>query len=202
MKETALWPTIPCIESCLPQVSSKLDVNTNRRVLECCCAVSISPPQGNNFNLLASSILTLICSNFAAWEDVYSRWKVATESFLTTEEEQRKRGVVKTEKTPAEVQQWQNYLGFLVGLSGVTLNRDTTVKVPLEDPKKRTKGTISTEKTVKVIDSFIIELMELLVVDNLLVRETVMNLVGSSLSPASYCIFFAQILSGCYLIRT
>jgi hypothetical protein len=87
---------------------------------------------------------------------------------------------------PLQIQQWQNYLGFLVGLSGVTLNRETTVKIT-EDPKKsRNKGSVSTEKTVKLTDSFIIELLELLVCDNALVRETVMSLTGTSLSPASY----------------
>lgn len=76
-------------------------------------------------------------------------------------------------------------MGFLVGLSGVTLNRETTVKVP-EDPKKRNKVAVSSEKTVKLTDSFIIELLDLLVCDSAFVRETVMSLTGSSLSPASY----------------
>ena len=60
------------------------------------------------------------------------------------------------------------------------------MKVTAEDPKKRSKGPVSTEKTVKLTDSFIIELLELLVCDNAFVRETVMSLTGTSLSPASY----------------
>ncbi len=68
----------------------------------------------------------------------------------------------------------------------MTLNRETTVKVVEETTKKRKGTNLNTEKTVKVIDGFIMELLDLLVCDNAFVRETVMSLTGTSLSPLSY----------------
>jgi deoxyribodipyrimidine photolyase-like uncharacterized protein len=41
---------------------------------------------------------------------------------------------------------------------------------------------------VKVIDAFIDQLLELIVTPNDYVRETTTELVGSTLSPATYCI--------------
>jgi hypothetical protein len=78
-------------------------------------------------------------------------------------------------------------LGFLLGLSGVTLNMETTKKV-VEDSKRKRKG-VNTEKTVKVIDIFVDEILELLVCENPFIREVVMNFTGTSLSPTSYRIF-------------
>jgi hypothetical protein len=68
-----------------------------------------------------------------------------------------------------------------MALSGVTLNKEI-IKPP--DPRK--KG--SKEEKIKVIDSFIDEIVELLTVENKNVRSEIMNLTGTSISPASYCL--------------
>ncbi|KYR01829.1 hypothetical protein DLAC_01846 [Tieghemostelium lacteum] len=144
--------------------------------------------------------------NFAAWEDVYSRWNSLTPVLLLNDDAERNKKpqssssatAVKVDKSPAEVkQEWHNTLGFLCGLSAITFNKETTVRVNLQQSQERllrpgllNKKNVQTEKTVKVIDSFMDELMDLVVSDNAFIRETAMSLIGTGLSPASYsCLF-------------
>eukprot|EP01132_Coremiostelium_polycephalum_P003622 gene3622-4511_t len=157
--------------------------------------------------------------NFAAWEDVYSRWTNLTPILLQNDEIDRNKKINSSsnfnalkpssssssslssvvDKTPSEVkQEWHNTLGFLCGLSGVTFNKETTVKVQSSAGNNsrnftNKKNIITAEKTVKVIDSFMDELMELIVSDNAFIRETAMSLIGTGLSPASYSFLFRHL---------
>lgn len=67
-------------------------------------------------------------------------------------------------------------------MAAVCLNKEITA-VP--DPKTKTKAPVP-EKKVKVIDSFIEELLDLVVAENKYVRETVMSLTGTSISHTVY----------------
>ncbi|KAF2077194.1 hypothetical protein CYY_001515 [Polysphondylium violaceum] len=152
--------------------------------------------------------------NFAAWEDVYSRWNALTPVLLYNDEFNnnnkkvsssnaipRPSTLIAMDKTPTDVkQEWHNALGFLCGLSAITFNKETTVKVSTQlgensklRPNLLQKKPTSFEKTVKVIDSFMDELMELIVSDNAFIRETAMSLIGTGLSPASYSYLFRHL---------
>jgi hypothetical protein len=57
------------------------------------------------------------------------------------------------------------------------------------DPKNKSKG--PQEKTVKIIDTFVEELLDMLVSDSKYVRESIMSLTGTGLSPTVYCILLS-----------
>jgi hypothetical protein len=91
--------------------------------------------------------------------------------------------------------EWRNFTGFLTALCGVCLNKEVAMKgrsflilsntweVPV-DPKSKNKK--ETDKIVKVIDSFIEELLDLLVAENKYVREAIMSVTGTSISHVAY----------------
>eukprot|EP01133_Synstelium_polycarpum_P017457 gene17457-20830_t len=137
--------------------------------------------------------------NFAAWEEVYTRWCALTPLLVTNDETDKNKSKVNSvafkSPTPAldgrDVrQEWYNTLGFLCSLSGVTLNK-LTVKVADKIRNLKSKGL--QERTVKVIDSFMDEIMDLIVSDTPFIREASMSLTGTALSPSAYAVLFRHL---------
>ncbi|EGG19811.1 neurofibromin [Cavenderia fasciculata] len=159
---------------------------------------------------LLRRIETPTTGNFAAWEEVYTRWCQLTPVLMTTgiEDMDKQRKITTsgnitktsspiTDKSPAEIkQEWHNTMGFLVALSGVTLNKETTVRAAPEKDNRRVllgaKKNVQ-ERTIKVIDSFVEELMDLVVSDNAFIRETTMSLSGTGMSPSVYAVLFRHL---------
>ncbi|KAI8983424.1 hypothetical protein BDB01DRAFT_790689 [Pilobolus umbonatus] len=92
--------------------------------------------------------------------------------------------------------EWQNYAGFLAALGGVCLMKDSSYLV---SDKNRHSDislinqakylSVSTE-SLNMIDKFIMEMVDLLLSDNVIVREWVREILGNDLSPALYHIMF------------
>jgi len=151
---------------------------------------------------LLRRVQTHTAGNFGAWEEVYHRWCVHTQLLLSTEEEGRgevqplsgrgrKQGLSEVRDVDMNevLQEWSNCTGFLAALSGICLK----VERPLESVSK---GRIVNEKNfVVVVDAFVDQLLELVVCDNVNIRESVKMVVGSALSPAAYPSLFRHLMA-------
>lgn len=83
---------------------------------------------------------------------------------------------------PELLVEWNHFSGFLCAAAGVCVSQE---RVVVEQSRKG-----ATETKVKIIDAFIDELLELLVSNIDVVRETTTELLGSTLSPAAYSVLF------------
>eukprot|EP01119_Soliformovum_irregulare_P019017 TRINITY_DN5943_c0_g1_i1.p1 TRINITY_DN5943_c0_g1~~TRINITY_DN5943_c0_g1_i1.p1 ORF type:complete len:2529 (-),score=855.67 TRINITY_DN5943_c0_g1_i1:42-7628(-) len=147
--------------------------------------------------------------NFGAWQQVYDRWDKLTKTVLTYEEEQdipatnptlglrkqtsRKEIDPLTKQAQDKIkddtrEEWKNYTGFLVALSGVCLHQEQVIKAP-----DKLKGKKEVEQTVKIIESFIDQLLDYLVSDNKYVRETVMAVTGTTTTHIVYPVLIRRI---------
>ncbi|GAM17779.1 hypothetical protein SAMD00019534_009540 [Acytostelium subglobosum LB1] len=132
--------------------------------------------------------------NYAAWEEVYQRWTALTPMLIANEDMERAKKQTSVIFKPADKsvmeikQEWHNSLGFLCSMSGITLNKETTVKV--QDSSKIRQKKTQHERTAKVIASFLDEIIELIVHESAFMRESSVLLVGTGLSPASYAWLF------------
>ncbi|KAI9323567.1 hypothetical protein BX666DRAFT_2016762 [Dichotomocladium elegans] len=111
--------------------------------------------------------------------------------------------------------EWQNYSGFLAALGGVCLMVDsapspgptpssptspTPTKARLDQPSPYRRIAAPTESAV-MVEKFVMEMVELLVCDNVIVREWVREILGTDLSPALYPILFRHLentLASCF----
>ncbi|KAI9261580.1 hypothetical protein BDA99DRAFT_547292 [Phascolomyces articulosus] len=114
--------------------------------------------------------------------------------------------------------EWQNYAGFLASLGGVCLMADssttspsspTSPAIPKNNMGRPTAGTASgtTASTAEspyrrisaptesaaMVDKFVMEMVELLICDNVIVREWVREILGTDLSPTLYPIMFRHL---------
>jgi neurofibromin 1 len=158
--------------------------------------------------------------NLAAWEEVYKRWK-ALKSVATRSPEEapvdffepvvkKKNNFFKSNHTPTqgsavvqqdnreELVEWQNYTGFLCSLGGCCAIDDS--KNPNHDSGKDHGNGQDTMKSKQIgndsssmVNRFISEMVELLLCDNALARETVKELLGSELSPILYGALFRHL---------
>ncbi|KAI7870568.1 hypothetical protein BDF14DRAFT_1771252 [Spinellus fusiger] len=117
--------------------------------------------------------------------------------------------------------EWQNYSGFLASLGGVCLMASDTQSTNSSSMSLSTstspkadhfftdsthsshssqKFSVSTE-SFTMVDTFLMEIVELLVCDNVIVREWVQEILGSDLSPTLYPVMFQHLenmLKACF----
>ncbi|KAI8066538.1 hypothetical protein BC940DRAFT_368136 [Gongronella butleri] len=106
--------------------------------------------------------------------------------------------------------EWQNYAGFLASLGGICLMADALPSSP-SSPGPRSFSDInstghhshlsSPSESAVMVEKFIMDMVELLFCDNVIVREWVMDILGTDLSPALYPIMFRHlenVLSKCF----
>ena len=140
-------------------------------------------------------------ATFAAWEEVYRRWCSLTVSLIGEEEVQREVSsrpgkrernyevVKEKEKDQTEVlQEWLNCTGFLAALSGLFMEVEKPLKVFSQGRLVQSKG------SVNIIETFLDQLLEHLVADNINLRESVKLVLGSALAPAAYSTLFRHLL--------
>jgi neurofibromin 1 len=94
--------------------------------------------------------------------------------------------------------EWQNYAGFLAALGGICLMADAGSATPsspvsssrsgLSDPTHR-RISAPTESS-SMVNRFVIDMVDLLLCDNIVVREWVKEILGTDLSPALYPMLF------------
>ncbi|CAO3589215.1 unnamed protein product [Absidia cylindrospora] len=159
--------------------------------------------------------------NLAAWEEVYKRWKELTKFIRqledtgmdsnpsTKERPFRKRLEMDDEKST----EWQNYTGFLTSLGVCCLTDD--VEIVTMDTGGRfsevtthsgTNGSVgsgggggrrmsASSDPSRMVDRFMAEITDLLVSDNVFIREGVKDALGNDLSPALYAMLFRHLTS-------
>jgi neurofibromin 1 len=93
--------------------------------------------------------------------------------------------------------EWQNYAGFLAALGGICLMADTVPSTPTSPIASRTNYSDSTLRRISaptessaMVNRFVIDMVDLLLCDNVIVREWVKEILGTDLSPALYPMLF------------
>ncbi|KAI9318553.1 hypothetical protein BX666DRAFT_1511999 [Dichotomocladium elegans] len=158
--------------------------------------------------------------SLAAWEEVWKRWKILTQMVNRQPEEAatensapepvpvaKKGGKSKganVQQVPArpvlpsatkiefdEEKQtlWQNYTGFLASLGGCWLTSDYDINSG--DLRRRS----APSEPPSLVDTFVGEMTNLLISDNIFIREGVKETLGSDLSVALYAILFRHLES-------
>ncbi|KAF7730429.1 Ras GTPase activating protein ira2 [Apophysomyces ossiformis] len=158
--------------------------------------------------------------NLAAWEEGWKRWKTLTQIVSRYGEElpeeftklpattRYDKGRVNTGKITTsggqsriEVDEeknteWENLTGFLVALGGCCVTDgpgyDTNA-----DSKRTMAGdsrrTPTPSEPAAMVDRFVMEITELLISENVFVREGVKDILGNDLSPALYSSLFRHL---------
>lgn len=94
--------------------------------------------------------------------------------------------------------EWQNYAGFLAALGGICLMADTTPTTPTSPATPRggfneqsafRRISAPTESSA-MVNKFVVDMVDLLLCDNIIVREWVKEILGTDLSPALYPMLF------------
>ncbi|OZJ03142.1 hypothetical protein BZG36_04650, partial [Bifiguratus adelaidae] len=103
------------------------------------------------------------------------------------------------------IAEWQNYTGFLAALGGCCLSADanaehvSNVSSTSTLVSGNTNSSVETSKRRSVpqpydpthmVDKFVAEMVDLLVSDNVVVREVVKEILGTDLSPGLYALLF------------
>lgn len=98
--------------------------------------------------------------------------------------------------------EWQNYAGFLAALGGVCLMTDNSSSGKLRLNETNSNRHISAPiESAVMVDTFLLEMVDLLACDNMIVREWVKEILGNDLAPALYHIMFRHlelIVSKCF----
>ncbi|KAG9288022.1 hypothetical protein G9A89_017617 [Geosiphon pyriformis] len=143
--------------------------------------------------------------NLAAWEEAWKRWKLLTSMIIrptddSTSDETRKRGIISTLSrinssnvahiTEAQITEWHNYTGFLSALGGCCV-RDNQ-KSPSGTNSDRNPSTVHHNSNYHaMVETFISEMVHLLVCDSMYVRDIVKETLGADMSPRLYVILFS-----------
>ncbi|KAI8390971.1 uncharacterized protein BYT42DRAFT_508674 [Radiomyces spectabilis] len=92
--------------------------------------------------------------------------------------------------------EWQNYAGFLAALGGICLMADGPPTSPTSprhtDPAQHRRISAPSESAT-MVEKFVAEMVDLLLCDNIIVREWVKEILGTDLSPALFPILFRQL---------
>ncbi|KAI8373844.1 hypothetical protein BD560DRAFT_393755 [Blakeslea trispora] len=97
-----------------------------------------------------------------------------------------------------KISEWQNYAGFLAALGGICLLADAAPSTPtspatprggFHDPSAFRRVSAPTESSA-MVNKFVVDMVDLLLCDNVIVREWVKEILGTDLSPALYPMLF------------
>jgi neurofibromin 1 len=119
--------------------------------------------------------------------------------------------VARIETDDEKQTEWQNYTGFLAALGGSRLMNDLDDDMS-DDGKRRgasdrmsiSSATSSMSNPFSLADRFVREMVELLTSENVIIRESVKETLGSNLSPALYPVLFRHLesaMSSCFNIN-
>lgn len=93
--------------------------------------------------------------------------------------------------------EWQNYAGFLAALGGICLMADASPATPTSPATPRAgydqggfrRISAPTESSA-MVNKFVVDMVDLLLCDNIIVREWVKEILGTDLSPTLYPMLF------------
>jgi hypothetical protein len=154
--------------------------------------------------------------NHGAWKEAYQRWHklmktVARTNVESAEDLTRSKGIFHDKQSlnngnaaPSIAStaigdfledrgEWHNYTGFLCALGGCCLGETGTGITEISDYENDPFR--SNEDPEAMVRQFIERMVELLVCENVVVREVVQQALGSDLSPALYGILFTRLES-------
>ncbi|KAJ3107169.1 Ras GTPase activating protein ira2 [Phlyctochytrium bullatum] len=151
--------------------------------------------------------------NMGAWEEIYRRWRVLSQTVGVVRAPQG--GNMSSADFFEDKGDWQNYTGFLCALGGVCLqastmfgaqqqNQQQSQREALMEDLAELNGMPSTTPQVPnqlkssyvnamvIVERFITELINLLVCDNVVVREAVKEFLGNELNERLFDILLTH----------
>ncbi|KAG0047826.1 Ras GTPase activating protein ira2 [Gryganskiella cystojenkinii] len=153
--------------------------------------------------------------NLGAWEEAYRRWKNITVFWTKDEmafydameplEKNRnpkrstalppppKGGFVIDPSAPRNAE-WQNFTGFLAALAGASLPSNVVPKTSPPGENFRRSSVNETKAAQASVERYMLDMVQLLVNEQILVRDVVKQTLGSELSPALYPVLFKQLM--------
>ena len=148
-------------------------------------------------------------ANWQAWQEILDRWTRYTQHLLWLSQQQQttQRGrqvllggrepkinavadplLVQSNKSADELnREWYNSSGVLIALSGVSLGKEMLLK---SEGKEKSKSKMPTQVASSASGQFMQTLVELFVTDDQPIRDTITQLVGSTLSPMMLTVLF------------
>ncbi|KAG0224055.1 Ras GTPase activating protein ira2, partial [Actinomortierella wolfii] len=155
--------------------------------------------------------------NLGAWEEAYRRWKIITAIFTKDEVafyenmDQGDKGRHSKRATaipPAKIgsgfnfdpndnknAEWQNFTGFLAALAGASLaNSGSSPGRHQNGENFRRSSATETKQAQTAVERYMLEMVQLLVNEQVFVRDVVKQTLGSELSPSLYPILFKQLI--------
>ncbi|RCI07246.1 Ras GTPase activating protein ira2 [Rhizopus stolonifer] len=184
--------------------------------------------QQKKFRKCLQSLLHHTPSCFAAWEEVWKRWKLLTPLVNRQEESEENLNEIngsnkklplvgKVDKTRIGVipsptiskpqienyeeksLEWHNFTGFLAALGGCCLTRDKEMDEVISFSSETSRQT--TNQPIIMVEAFVSEMTEMLVSENVYVREGIKDTLGNDLSPDLFAILFRHLehlMSKCF----
>lgn len=94
--------------------------------------------------------------------------------------------------------EWQNYAGFLAALGGICLMADVGPSTPTSPSGTRSafgdnmpvRRVSAPSESSAMVNRFVVDMVDLLLCDNIMIREWVKEILGTDLSPALYSVLF------------
>ncbi|KAI9020828.1 hypothetical protein CLU79DRAFT_835831, partial [Phycomyces nitens] len=166
--------------------------------------------------------------NISAWEEAWKRWKKLTPAILYPSEEPKEdlsemtrkptqawhdklRNTRQQNTLPSRSEslegdrssEWQNYAGFLAALGGICLMGGDlpSSSQPTHQHDANSRRSSTQSETAAMADRFVMDMVDLLLCDNVILREWVKEILGTDLSPALYPMLFRHletVLAKCF----
>ncbi|KAF9922254.1 Ras GTPase activating protein ira2 [Linnemannia zychae] len=153
--------------------------------------------------------------NLGAWEEAYRRWKNIT-VFWTKDEiafyenmdpfEKNKntkrstalpvppKGGFVIDLSDSRNAEWQHFTGFLAALAGASLPSNTAPKANATGENFRRSSVNETKTAQGNVERYMLDMVQLLVNEQVFVRDVVKQTLGTELSPALYPVLFKQLI--------
>ncbi|KAG0019213.1 Ras GTPase activating protein ira2 [Podila clonocystis] len=150
--------------------------------------------------------------NLGAWEEAYRRWKNITVFWTKDEiafyenmepfEKNRKRttalpppkGGFIIDSSDSRNAEWQNFTGFLAALAGTSLPSNSTPRTNPPGENFRRSSANETKQAQANVERYMLDMVQLLVNEQVFVRDVVKQTLGSELSPSLYPVLFKQLI--------
>ncbi|KAF8943228.1 Ras GTPase activating protein ira2 [Haplosporangium gracile] len=153
--------------------------------------------------------------NLGAWEEAYRRWKNIT-VFWTKDEIafyenmepfEKNRNAKRSTTLPAPPKggfiidpsdsrnaEWRHFTGFLAALAGASLPSNVAPRTNASGENFRRSSVNETKAAQGNVERYMLDMVQLLVNEQVFVRDVVKQTLGSELSPALYPVLFKQLI--------
>lgn len=90
--------------------------------------------------------------------------------------------------------EWQNFTGFLAALAGASLPSNVVPRTSPPGENFRRSSVNETKAAQTSVERYMLDMVQLLVNEQIFVRDVVKQTLGSELSPALYPVLFKQLM--------